>query len=104
MHISSTFLLHPLKSRKRPDRSARTALPFGKSATFLQPKHIQEFYQYELEVRGVNANTVIHFHANIRKALQYAFKTDVIPSNPADKVEHPKKINLSAQRRNEQTV
>ncbi len=38
----------------------------------------------------------IHYHANIRKALQYAFKTDMIPSNPADKVERPKKINLSA--------
>ncbi|MFU1797907.1 MULTISPECIES: tyrosine-type recombinase/integrase [Paenibacillaceae] len=57
----------------------------------LQPKHIQEFYRYELEVRGVTANTVIHYHANIRKALQYAFKTDLIPSNPADKVERPKK-------------
>ncbi len=62
----------------------------------LQPKHIQDYYQYELEVRGVTANTVIHYHANIRKALQYAFKTDMIPSNPADKVERPKKINLSA--------
>ncbi|MBU5445532.1 MULTISPECIES: phage head closure protein [Paenibacillaceae] len=57
----------------------------------LQPNHIQEFYQYELEVRRVTANTVIHFHANIRKALQYAFKTNMIPSNPADKVERPKK-------------
>ncbi|WHX28467.1 site-specific integrase [Brevibacillus agri] len=62
----------------------------------LQPKPIQDYYQYELEVRGVTANTVIHYHANIRKALQYAFKTDMIPSNPADKVERPKKINLSA--------
>lgn len=32
------------------------------------PKHIQDYYTYELTVRGVSANTVIHRHANIRKA------------------------------------
>ena len=55
------------------------------------PLHIQAYYTYELEVRKVSTNTVIHRHANIRKALQYAFKTDLIPSNPADKVQRPKK-------------
>lgn len=61
----------------------------------LQPKHIQEYYQYEMDVRGVSANTVIHYHANIRKALQYAVKTDQILSNPADKVERPKKAKFN---------
>ena len=55
------------------------------------PRHIQAYYTYELEVNKVSANTVIHRHANIRKALQYAYKTDLIPSNPADKVQRPKK-------------
>lgn len=36
------------------------------------PKYIQDFYQHELD-RGLTANTVIHYHANIRKCLQYAF-------------------------------
>lgn len=31
------------------------------------------------------------YHANIHKALKYAVKIDLIPSNPADKVERPKK-------------
>ena len=31
------------------------------------PKHIQDYYTYELTVRGVSANTVIQRHANIRK-------------------------------------
>ncbi|WP_306304723.1 tyrosine-type recombinase/integrase [Paenibacillus popilliae] len=37
--------------------------------------------------------TVIHYHANIRKALQYAVKTKLITANPADLVERPKKNN-----------
>jgi site-specific recombinase XerD len=60
------------------------------------PKHIQDYYTYELTVRGVSANTVIHRHANIRKALQYAFKLGLIDSNPADRIERPKKESLSA--------
>lgn len=35
-------------------------------------------YTYEMEENGVCANTVIHRHANIRKALQYAFRTDLM--------------------------
>ena len=55
------------------------------------PKHIQDYYTYELTVRGVSANTVIHRHANIRKALQHAFKLGLIDANPADRIERPKK-------------
>lgn len=55
----------------------------------IKSKHIQDFYQYLLD-DGLSGNTVKHYHANIRKALQYAMKTDVILSNPADKVDLPK--------------
>lgn len=51
---------------------------------------IQNYYTYELTVRGV-ANTVMHRHANIRKALQHAFKLGLIDLNPADRIERPKK-------------
>ena len=54
------------------------------------PKYIQDFYQHELD-RGLTANTVIHYHANIRKCLQYAFQIGMIRSNPADRVERPRK-------------
>ena len=57
----------------------------------ITPKHIQDFYSYELRERGVTTNTVIRRHANIRKALQYAFKIGLIDNNPADRVERPKK-------------
>ncbi len=60
----------------------------------LTPKHIQDYYTYEMRENGVSANTVIHRHANIRKALQYAYKTDLITSNPADKIERPKKAKF----------
>jgi integrase len=54
------------------------------------PKHIQDYYQYELNEKGLSACTVIHRHANIRKALQYAFKVGLIAFNPADRIERPK--------------
>lgn len=54
----------------------------GLRLTDLTPKHIQDYYTYEMKVNGVSANTVIHRHANIRKALQYAFKTGLLNSNP----------------------
>jgi len=50
---------------------------------------IDEFYNDMLH--EVSANTVIHFHANIRKALQDAYKNDLIPCNYADKAHRPKK-------------
>lgn len=54
----------------------------------LQAHDIQMFYQEQLQ--RVKASSVIHYHANIHKALKYAVKNDMIPSNPADKVERPK--------------
>ena len=57
----------------------------------ITPKHIQDYYTYEMRVNKLSANTVIHRHANIRKALQYAMKIGLIDSNPADLVERPKK-------------
>lgn len=45
----------------------------------------------EMKVNGVSANMVIHRHANIRKALQYAFKTGRLNHNPADRIERPRK-------------
>lgn len=55
----------------------------------LQPIHIQDFYTSMLN-DNLSCNTVIHYHAVIRKSLDYAFKMDMIQSNPADKVQRPK--------------
>lgn len=55
----------------------------------LNQRHIQDFYTEQL--KRVKASSVIHYHANIHKALKYAVKMDMIPHNPADKVDRPKK-------------
>ena len=60
------------------------------------PKYIQDFYQHELD-RGLTANTVIHYHANIRKCLQCAFQIGMIRSNPADRVERPRKEKFKSE-------
>lgn len=56
----------------------------------LKPFHIQKFYNFLYE-KGLNGNSILHYHANIRKALDIAMKLDIIPTNPADKIERPKK-------------
>ena len=56
----------------------------------IQAIDIQEYYN-TLFNDGLSANSVIHHHAIIRKALDYAYKMDIIPNNPADKVQRPKK-------------
>lgn len=57
----------------------------------LKPYHIQEFYNTKMDADEVTGNTIRHYHANIRKALNCAVKTERIKSNPADKIELPKK-------------
>ena len=57
----------------------------------LTPKMIQDYYTYELSHNGVSANTIKHRHANIHRALGYAFKTGLLDLNPADRVDLPKK-------------
>lgn len=55
----------------------------------LKPIHIDSYYSYLLK-SGCTANTVRHHHANIRKALKCAVMQNMIPYNPADRVELPK--------------
>ena len=57
----------------------------------LKPYHIQEFYRHKMIDDGISANTILHYHANIHKALDYAVRSEMIPNNPADRVELPKK-------------
>lgn len=68
----------------------------------LSASDIQLFYVHELKT--ISANSVIHEHANIHKALKYAVKLDIIPSNPADKVDRPKKNRYIAPYYNEEEL
>lgn len=56
----------------------------------LKPQDIQDFYQ-SLFADGVVANTVIHYHALLRRDFQQAFKEERIDANPFDRVGRPKK-------------
>ncbi len=59
----------------------------------LEPRHLQSFYTEKL--RTVKANTVIHYHAVIHQALKYAVKTEILASNPADKIDRPRKNDFA---------
>ena len=59
------------------------------------PKIIQDYYQSLLEA-GLSPTTVIRRHANVQKCPQYAFQLGIIKSNPADRVEKPRKAQYKA--------
>lgn len=61
----------------------------------LKPVHILDFYNH-LYNEGLKGTTINHYHANIRKALDYATKTDLIVSNPATKIDKPKEEQFIA--------
>lgn len=56
----------------------------------LTTEDIQAFYDFKLEHDGRSANTIHHYHANIRKALNYAVDMERIHRNPALKAVLPK--------------
>ena len=56
----------------------------------LTANDIQRFYTYQFNEIKVSSNTVIHYHAVIRKALQHAVKLGLIAANPALNVDKPK--------------
>lgn len=61
----------------------------GVTLAEVEPKHIEMLHE-KIFKDGFTANTVIHYHAVIRKALQYAVKNGLIDHNPADRVDRPK--------------
>ena len=55
----------------------------------IEARHLQSFYTEKLN--QVKPTTVIHYHAILHTALQYAFKTDMVTQNVAAKVDRPRK-------------
>ena len=66
--------------------SARSHLTVGN----LTVKDVEDFYETFYE-DGVVANTVIHYHAILRRAFKQAFKDEMIDVNPFDRIDRPKK-------------
>lgn len=61
----------------------------GLTVTSLKPADIRAFYMGIFR-GGCSSATVIHYHVVLRKAFQQAFKEDLIPCNPFDKVDRPR--------------
>lgn len=69
----------------------------------LKPFHLQKFYQSMLD-DGLKANSVIHYHAYIRKALQDAVISELVPFNVADRVKKPRRQQFIQQTYNSEEV
>lgn len=50
----------------------------------LRPGHIEAFYRYLAVKCNLSQNSILHYHSNIRKALQQLYVKQTIPNNPAD--------------------
>lgn len=60
----------------------------------LRPVDLEQYYAY-LQNQGLSANTAIHHHANIHKALKDAVRLDLVSRNVADLAERPVKVNYT---------
>ena len=69
----------------------------------LRAKDIEDFYE-DIFADGVSANTVIHYHAVLRKAFSFAFKDETIDTNPFDRIDRPKRSKFQAQSYNEEEL
>lgn len=67
----------------------------------LQPLHFQKYYNSKYkgnnkEAKGLSANSLRKHHANIKSALDYAVKMNLITYNPSERVDLPKKEKFYA--------
>lgn len=61
----------------------------------IKPTDIQAYYAWLME-NGKTVQACTHAHVIIRRALEIAYRTDLIPVNPAAKVEKPKSPKYEA--------
>ncbi|MNB82484.1 Transposase [compost metagenome] len=68
----------------------------------LQPLHLQKYYEFkhqgdqETDKKGLSAKTLRRHHANIKSALDFAVRMNLIPFNPADRIVLPKQEKYNA--------
>ncbi|MDQ0086748.1 integrase [Paenibacillus anaericanus] len=61
----------------------------------LQPIHIQRYYDFKL-ASGLSGNTLRKHHANIKSALDFGVRMNLISTNPSDKILLPKKVKFES--------
>lgn len=57
----------------------------------LKPLHLQSFFTELLNRDDINSTTVKHYYTTLKTALNQAVKLQLIPSNPCDAIEPPKR-------------
>ncbi|MEK4209281.1 MULTISPECIES: tyrosine-type recombinase/integrase [Paenibacillus] len=68
----------------------------------LQPMHLQKYYETKYQddsstgKKGLSAKTLRRHHANIRSALKFGVRMNLIPFNPADRIVLPKQEKFDA--------
>jgi integrase len=68
----------------------------------LQPMHLQKYYEAKYQddkmtgKKGLSAKTLRRHHANIRSALNFGVRMNLIPFNPADRIVLPKQEKFNA--------
>lgn len=68
----------------------------------LQPMHLQKYYETKYQddqttgKKGLSAKTLRRHHANIRSALKFGVRMNLIPFNPADRIVLPKQEKFNA--------
>ena len=62
----------------------------------LVPMQIQEIYK-GMQTDGLSPRTIRYVHTTLHEALQYAFKMQLIPRNPADFVSVPKLVKYKSE-------
>ncbi|WP_339281308.1 tyrosine-type recombinase/integrase [Paenibacillus sp. FSL H8-0282] len=68
----------------------------------LQPMHLQKYYETKHQddqltgKKGLSAKTLRRHHANIRSALKFGLRMNLIPFNPADRIVLPKQEKFNA--------
>ncbi|MEK3879198.1 tyrosine-type recombinase/integrase [Paenibacillus sp. FSL M7-0420] len=68
----------------------------------LQPMHLQKYYETKYQddpstgKKRLSAKTLRRHHANIRSALKFALRMELIPFNPADRIVLPKQEKFNA--------
>lgn len=67
----------------------------GVTVEDLRPGHIEAFYRMLSMKENLSQNSVLHYHSNIRKALQQLYIKQTIPNNPADLITNrPKRTSF----------
>ena len=70
----------------------------------LKKSHLKTFYKHLVETKGIKAQTVKRYHANIHKALNEAVELELISINPSDKMKLDKPEQYIATYYNQQEL